>query len=433
MTALLPSTIDTDSLTDFLSTTAIEIGVRATCEGDAERVLLAADRVERALAGLQARWLKIADDTGVVRRSGARNAGAWLEALTGESGRDAHAKAGVADAVRATPSLGSGLLDGSLNAGQAKQIAATAKSTDAPSERIEALIEDVKGLSAAETTRKARQLERELADETPGERFEQQRRKRAASMGTKTDGSGMFELRAQFDPVTGERVRLTLIKALKNLHNGDDETRTHKQILADALEQLITRHSQTPTADSRAGSTTEKAVRSGSTGAGSAGSGTATGSGTAATGSADGSMGGVDVMVTVTLDDLIAGLDASGSLVGSGETIPIEQIRRIACEQGIIPTVLGSKSEVLDMGRRTRLATPAQKRALKATYRGCGIPGCDVPFEFCDIHHIWYWTKGGPTDLSYLVPVCIHHHHLIHDQGWTITKHTDATINLEPP
>ncbi len=138
-------------------------------------------------------------------------------------------------------------------------------------------------------------------------------------------------------------------------------------------------------------------------------------------------------MVTVTLDDLIAGLDATGSLVGSGETIPIERIRRIACEQGIIPTVLGSKSEVLDLGRRTRLATPAQKRALKATYGGCGIPGCEVPFEYCDIHHIWYWTKGGPTDLCYLVPVCNHHHHLVHDQGWTLTKHTDATISLEPP
>ncbi len=73
MTALLPSTIDTDSLTDFLSTTALEIGVRATCEGDAEQVLLAADRVERALTGLQAHWLKIAETDGVVAGSGARN------------------------------------------------------------------------------------------------------------------------------------------------------------------------------------------------------------------------------------------------------------------------------------------------------------------------------------------------------------------------
>jgi hypothetical protein len=400
MTALLPSLTDSDSLTGFLSTTALEIGLRADSEGDPEQVLLAADRVARSLAGLQARWLKIAETSGVVRGSGARNAGAWLEAVTGESGRDAHAKAGVADAVANTPSLGAGLLDGSLNDAQAKQIAATAKSTDASPERIEAFIADVKGLSAGDTTRKARQLERDLADETPGERFEQQRRKRAASMGTKTDGSGMFELHAQFDPITGERVRLTLIKTLKNLHNGDDETRTHKQLLADAIEQAIT----SPAGDNQ----TKRAAEN-----------------TAS--------GGVDLMVTVTLDDLIAGLNATGKLVGSGETIPIEQIRRIACEQGIIPTVLGSNSEVLDLGRRTRLATPAQKRALKATYTGCGVPGCEVPFEYCDIHHIWHWTKGGPTNLSYLVPLCNHHHHLIHDQHWTITKHTDATINLEPP
>ncbi len=144
-------------------------------------------------------------------------------------------------------------------------------------------------------------------------------------------------------------------------------------------------------------------------------------------------MDGVDITVTVTLDDLSAGLNATGSLVGSGETIPIEQIRRITYEQGIIPTLLGSTSEPLDLGRRTQLATPAQKQALKATHGGYEVPGYEIPFEYCDIHHIWYWTKGGPTDLCYLVPLCNHHHHLIHDQGWTITKHTDTTINLEPP
>ncbi|MFV1990480.1 MAG: hypothetical protein ACC652_07050, partial [Acidimicrobiales bacterium] len=84
--------------------------------GDHEQALVAADRVARTLAGLQACWLADAEKMGVVRRSGARNAAKWLEAITGESSRDAHRKRNVADATVARPSLGEGLLDGSLNA-----------------------------------------------------------------------------------------------------------------------------------------------------------------------------------------------------------------------------------------------------------------------------------------------------------------------------
>ncbi len=175
----MPSTTETDTLADFLTTTAFEISVRADSPGDPETVLLAADRVARSLAGLQARWLAIAEQTGVVGRSGARNPAAWLEALTGEAGRDAHHKAGVAEAVCKTPSLGEGLLDGSLNSAQAQQIAQTAETTKASAERIEEFIEDVKGLSAKETQRLARDLERELCDETPDERLAQQKRKRS--------------------------------------------------------------------------------------------------------------------------------------------------------------------------------------------------------------------------------------------------------------
>jgi len=105
----------------------------------------------------------------------------------------------------------------------------------------------------------------------------------------------------------------------------------------------------------------------------------------------------------------------------------------MACEQGVIPAVLGTAGEILDLGRKARLATPAQKRALKARYGGCGINGCDACFEYCDIHHIWQWLKGGPTSLANLIPLCSHHHHLIHDQNWTLIRNLDATSTLKPP
>lgn len=53
----------------------------------------------------------------------------------------------------------------------------------------------------------------------------------------------------------------------------------------------------------------------------------------------------------------------------------------------------------LDLGRSTRLANRAQRRALRAAHATCGVPGCEVGFDRCKVHHIIWWRHGGPTDL----------------------------------
>ena len=75
-----------------------------------------------------------------------------------------------------------------------------------------------------------------------------------------------------------------------------------------------------------------------------------------------------------------------------------------------------------------RLATRAQRRALAAMYATCALPGCDVRFERCRIHHTVPWERSGPTDLANLLPVCDRHHHQIHDGGWTL--HLDPTTRV---
>lgn len=74
----------------------------------------------------------------------------------------------------------------------------------------------------------------------------------------------------------------------------------------------------------------------------------------------------------------------------------------------------------LNLGRATRLANRAQRRALRGLYSTCAIPGCRSGYERCQLHHITWWRHGGRTDLSNLLPVCSHHHHKIHDEGWVI-------------
>ena len=60
----------------------------------------------------------------------------------------------------------------------------------------------------------------------------------------------------------------------------------------------------------------------------------------------------------------------------TGKLLAPETIRRMACDATIIPVVLGTDSEVLDVGRAKRLFTPGMLHALWLRDKGCTIPGC---------------------------------------------------------
>ena len=87
----------------------------------------------------------------------------------------------------------------------------------------------------------------------------------------------------------------------------------------------------------------------------------------------------------------------------------------------------------LDLGRRQRLASAAQRRALRALYPTCAIPGCEVRFSRLRMHHVWFWEHGGPTDLDNLLPVCSRHHHAVHDEGWTLKLLPDRALEVTLP
>lgn len=125
-------------------------------------------------------------------------------------------------------------------------------------------------------------------------------------------------------------------------------------------------------------------------------------------------VGGERPRVVVTMNEQAlrhraeqAGLLDSGAVVSAGD------LRRLCCDADLMPVVLGSDSEILDVGVTHRLATPAIRRALAWRDGGCAFPGCDVSAMLCDAHHIDPWWRGGATSLNNLVLLCPHHHALI--------------------
>ena len=132
------------------------------------------------------------------------------------------------------------------------------------------------------------------------------------------------------------------------------------------------------------------------------------------------------LVITLPLGDLLSGLGV-GTLP-DGDPISAGQARRLACTADLIPAVLGTDSEPLDLGRTTRLFTPAQRKALMIRDRHCKADGCDIPATFCEAHHLNPWARGGKSDLTNGVLLCSFHHHRIHDDAYLHQRHPDGTI-----
>ncbi|WKN49946.1 HNH endonuclease signature motif containing protein [Nocardioides sp. Arc9.136] len=132
-------------------------------------------------------------------------------------------------------------------------------------------------------------------------------------------------------------------------------------------------------------------------------------------------LGGLNATVVVTMDiaSLMGGL--APGVLDDGSTISAAQARRLACEAGLIPAVLGTQSELLDLGRTTRLFTGAQRRALNLTQPTCTAEGCDWPAHLCHAHHDQPWSNGGATDLTNARNLCPRHHARIHDPAYETT------------
>ena len=106
----------------------------------------------------------------------------------------------------------------------------------------------------------------------------------------------------------------------------------------------------------------------------------------------------------------------------------------LACNAEFAALLANDLGVPLDLGRSSRYANRAQRRALLYRHSGtCAFPGCDVPIHRCDIHHIMEWDEGGRTDLINLLPLCRYHHGVTHRRGWGLVANPDLTYTWTTP
>jgi hypothetical protein len=185
---------------------------------------------------------------------------------------------------------------------------------------------------------------------------------------------GMVRIDGWMTRLAGE----ALISALEALlpPPGDDDIRTPRQRRHDALEDLARHYLEGPDTPT---------------------------------------VGGEKPHVNVVCDiPALQGIAGGLHETEGGLLLTIAEIRTITCDCSLSRIVLGPDSEIIDVGRRTRIIPAAVRRAVIARDRHCTWPGCDRNPRWCDVHHIQHRADQGPTQPSNLRLVCRYHHGRIH-------------------
>lgn len=320
------------------------------------------------------------------------------------STRDAIKDRDRSETIDQVPAFGGLLDDGDITEGHLDALTNTARNLDNDEQRAE-LFDRVGDLGDVASVASVDEWRRRLGMEAKNIRRRDgidklERQKRDTRLSSWTDGDGMVCIRGRFDPATGRQLLGRIDNAVASLFAESvpdtcptDPIGKQHHLNALALARLV------------AGD----APRSGRP----------------------------EYIVVV---DTSSGDGNGGPTVDWG--IPIEIPQRVLADMmsdGVVHTVVVRNGIVLhapgqlDLGRSTRLASPAQRRALRALYATCAIPGCGTRFDRCKIHHIIWWRNGGTTDLDNLIPVCTHHHTKIHDDDWHIELGPNRELTLRYP
>ena len=147
-----------------------------------------------------------------------------------------------------------------------------------------------------------------------------------------------------------------------------------------------------------------------------------------------GSINRAHVNITVNLDHL-----TTAQLTGRAESpytvsgLDMAAVLQTCCDASVTRILTAGPSLTLDIGRETRVVSPALRKAVTTRDRTCRFPGCDMPAWLTDVHHIRHWTRGGPTNRENCCLLCRRHHTLIHKGRWTVTGNPNTDLIFTSP
>jgi hypothetical protein len=139
----------------------------------------------------------------------------------------------------------------------------------------------------------------------------------------------------------------------------------------------------------------------------------------------------VHVPLEALVDDAVEATELAGELERDG-LIDCETVQRLACDATIAVAIDDDAGHTMYEGRARRFPTDAQRREVMRRDRHCRFPGC-TNVTFTNVHHIVPWEPGGKTDLDNLALMCLHHHHVVHSNGWSMSGSPNEELQFAGP
>ena len=137
-------------------------------------------------------------------------------------------------------------------------------------------------------------------------------------------------------------------------------------------------------------------------------------------------------LVIATLDEL-RGLAGTHGITSRGQKLTPAELRQGLCNGGVVPAVMGGKSQILDLGQEERFFPDYMREIILGIYGGCIMPGCTVPPEHCEIDHDDEWANGGTTRVNDGRPFCSGHHHAKHTGLIDVVRDDDGLFSVILP
>lgn len=328
-----------------------------------------------------------------------------------------------ANTLADTPNLADALGDAAITAGHVDALTRATKGLDDQQRNelidiADALVDVAASATVDQFTRRLRNERKQLLAAEGVARLEQQQRD--TSLRTWVDDEGMWNVRGRFDPISGIKLAAALDSAIESLfaesvpqHCPTDPMLKQSFLRAHAFARLID-----GTGVSRRSGRPEFVVVIDADSIGQTGP------------TVDWSIP-VEVPASV-LADLLGTSHTDNDMSGIAELFGLDSTVEpigIIVRNGIVLHAPGE----LDLGRRSRLANRAQRRALNALYSTCAIPGCGTHYATTKLHHIRWWRNGGFTDLNNLLPLCAHHHGKVHHEGWRLDLGPNRELTIRCP
>jgi len=97
-----------------------------------------------------------------------------------------------------------------------------------------------------------------------------------------------------------------------------------------------------------------------------------------------------------------------------GTLVPLGELVRLMCDCEMTRVVMDADSQVLDVGATQRTYAKEIRRAVTTRDRHCQWPACRIRASWSEVHHIVWYSRGGPTSVANGITACTYHHHVIH-------------------